>query len=136
MRPLRWLLVLCVLTLAPTILSASPDEDVGAVVHRWTSAFNANDVDALMTLYAPDAKLIGTEDFDAIQGSDALRAYFARLAKNGNKVVINNNQIVVLDDNNAYVTGLSTFSLIRNGRTKKSRQGLTLVLSKLGDACG
>jgi uncharacterized protein (TIGR02246 family) len=134
MRPFRWLLVLCVLTLAPTILSASPDEDVGTVVNRWTRAFNANDVDALMKLYAPDANLIGTEDFDAIEGWDAIRAYFARLAKNGNKVALNNHQIVALDNNNAYVTGLYTFSFAQSGTTKKSREGFTLVLSKRGDA--
>jgi uncharacterized protein (TIGR02246 family) len=133
MAGFRRLLVLCIFALLPTTTLAGALDDVGAVVDRWTKAFVANDVDALVKLYASDAIFIGTAGLTALVGRDAIRAYFARLAKSGDKVVIDNNKINVLDDNNAYVTGFYTFTATRNGEIRKSSAGFTMVLSKRGN---
>ena len=50
---------------------AGPSEDVGAVVDRWATAFNSNDVDALVNLYAPDAILVGTAGLTLNRGNEA-----------------------------------------------------------------
>jgi len=56
-----------------------------------------------------------------------VRSYFDRLAKSGDKVSINNRKIVVLDGNVAYVTGFYEFKATRNGETRKSPAGFTMV---------
>jgi uncharacterized protein (TIGR02246 family) len=129
----RWLMVLWILALTPTMALAGASEDVGAVVDRWMTAFNANDVDALVKLYAPDAILVGTAGLKPVEGSAGIHAYFSRLAKSGDKVVIDSRKTIVLDNNNAYVTGFYTFSAARNGEIRKSPAGFTMVLSKRGD---
>ena len=126
------IVLVAVLALAPSAF-AGPTEDVGAVVDHWVTAFNSNDVGALANLYAPDAILLGTAGLSLHEGSEAVRSYFDRLAKSGDKVSINNRKIVVLDGNVAYVTGFYEFKATRNGETRKSPAGFTMVLVKRGN---
>jgi ketosteroid isomerase-like protein len=41
-----------------TAALASPAEDASAVADRWAAAFTANDAEAVVNLYAPDAILL------------------------------------------------------------------------------
>ena len=81
MRKVVRLLVVLVLAIVPVAALAGPAEDVGAVVDRWGSAFNSNNVDTLVNLYARDAILVGTAGLTFKEGNNAIRGYFARLAK-------------------------------------------------------
>ena len=110
-----------------------PAIDAGSVVVRWATAFNSNDVDALVSLYAPDAILLGSTGLILNEGSEAIRGYFARLAKSGDKVVIGDHKITVLDDNVSYATGFYEFSAVRNGAVKTSWAGFSMVLVKHAD---
>jgi hypothetical protein len=59
MMNLRSVTLLSFLTLAPvTHAVAGPAEDAGAVLDRWAAAYNANDAEALLKLYGPDATLL------------------------------------------------------------------------------
>ena len=60
MGRLRLVLFLAVLTLMPLRCAAGPADDASVVVDRWVTAFNSNDVDALVSLYAPNAVLVGS----------------------------------------------------------------------------
>jgi uncharacterized protein (TIGR02246 family) len=127
----RSVLALAMLVLTPVLVTAArPADDAGSVVDRWVTAFNSNDVDALVSLYAPDAILLGSTDLTLKEGSEAIRGYFARLAKSGDKVVIGDRKIIVLDDNVSYATGFYEFSAVRNGEVKKSWAGFSIVLVK------
>jgi uncharacterized protein (TIGR02246 family) len=132
MGRLRSVLVLAMLVLAltPILATAGPADDAGSVVDRWATAFNSNDVDALVSLYAPDAILLGSTGLTLKEEREGIRGYFARLAKSGDKVVIGDRKIVVLDDNIAYATGFYEFSAARNGDVKKSWAGFSMVLVK------
>jgi uncharacterized protein (TIGR02246 family) len=134
MRKVQWIFVLLVLVTPLVAAFAGPAEEVGSVIDRWGSTFNSNNVDALVNLYAPDAILVGTAGFTLKEGSDAIREYFARLAKSGDTVAIDNRKVIMLGDDVAYVTGFYTFSSPRNGRPEKSPAGFTMVLVKRGDA--
>ena len=123
-------LAMLVLALTPILATAGPAEDAGSVVDRWVTAFNSNDVDALVSLYAPDAILLGSTGLTLKEGREGIRGYFARLAKSGDKVVIGDRKITVLDDNITYATGFYEFSAVRNGDVKKSRAGFSMVLVK------
>ena len=126
----RWLLIFAVLALTPVMAFAGPEEDAGAVVDHWATAFNSNDVDALVGLYTPDAILIGTTGLSPMEGSNAVRSYFARVAKSGDKVAIDGRKISVLGDKVAYATWFYTFDVMRNGERRKSSAAFTMVLVK------
>jgi uncharacterized protein (TIGR02246 family) len=128
----RLALILAVLALMPVFSAAGPVDDAGAVVERWITAFNSNDVDALVSLYAPDAILVGSTGFTLKEGTEAIRDYFARLAESGDKVVIGDRKVIVLDDDVAYATGFYEFSAVRNREVRKSWAGFSMVLVKHG----
>ena len=109
---------------------AGPTGDAGSVVDRWVTAFNSNDVDALVNLYAVDAILLGSTGLIFQEGNEAIRSYFARLANSGDKVAIGDRKIIMLDDNVSYATGFYEFSAMRNGEVKKSWAGFSIVLVK------
>jgi uncharacterized protein (TIGR02246 family) len=120
------------LLLTLILATAEPADDAGSIVDRWVTAFNSNDVDTLVSIYAPDAILLGSTDLTHKEGSDAIRGYFARLAKSGDRVAVDNRKVIMLGDNVAYVTGFYTFSAVRNGEVKKSLAGFGMVLVKPG----
>ena len=70
------LLVATLVTLNPTGAFAGPAEDASAVVDCWTKAFNANDLDALVKLYAPDAILVGTRSVNFLEGREVRSQLF------------------------------------------------------------
>ena len=119
--------------LSPVMAWAGPAEDVAAALDQWTKAFNANDVDALVKLYAPDAILIGPAGSSITEGSEAIRKYYARLEKSGDKVLIGIHKVVVVDDSVAYVAGFNEFSAVRGSETRKSPNRFTMILVKRGD---
>lgn len=135
MRTYRFVLVLLLLAFTPGVNAAfaDPADEVSAVVDRWATAFNANDVDALVNLYAPDAILVGSTGLTRHAGRDAIRGYFARLAHSGDKVVIEDRKIVSLGDNIAYATGFYEFSAMREGDLKKSKAGFSMIFVKHGN---
>jgi uncharacterized protein (TIGR02246 family) len=126
-------LVLAALALMPVFSAAALADDAGAVVDRWVAAFNSNDVNALVSLYAPDAILVGSTGLTPKEGSEAIRGYFARLAKSGDKVAIGDRKIIVLDDNVSYATGFYKFSAVRSGEVRKSWAGFSMILVKRGN---
>jgi len=126
------LLVLAMLLLTPVSATVRPADDAGSIVDRWVTAFNSNDVDALVSIYAPDAILLGSTDLTHKEGSHAIRGYFVRLAKRRDRVAIDNRKVIMLRNDVAYVTGFYTFSAVRNGEVKKSLAGFSMVLVKLG----
>jgi uncharacterized protein (TIGR02246 family) len=109
---------------------AGPTGDAGSVVDRWVTAFNSNDVDALVNLYAVDAILLGSTGLILQEGIEAIRGYFARLANSGDKVAIGDRKIIMPDDNVSYATGFYEFSAVRNGEVKKSWAGFSIILVK------
>ena len=130
MRRYSLVLILAALALTSVVAFAEPADDVSAAVDRWVAAFNANDVDALVNLYTPDAIFVGSTGLTRSEGRDAIRGYFARLANSGDKVVIGDRKIVLLGDNIAYATGFYEFSAVREGGVRKSWAGFSMVLVK------
>jgi uncharacterized protein (TIGR02246 family) len=135
MRAYRFVLILVLLAFASGVNAAfaDPADEVSAVVDRWATAFNANDVDALVNLHTPDAILVGSTGLARQEGRDAIRGYFARLAHSGDKVVIEDRKIVSLGDNIIYATGFYEFSAMREGELKKTKAGFSMVFVKQGN---
>ena len=106
---LRVITLLCA-AFASLTAWAGPAEDANAIVDRWSATYSANDVEALVALYAIDAVLLGTVSPVMSEGTEAIRTYFSRLKGTGNQNTIRERRVFVLDDNAAVVAGFYDFS--------------------------
>src|SRR5215204_4392704 len=98
--------VLCLLlVLASGSAVAGPAEEASAVVDQWAATYSANDRDALVKLYTPDALLLGTTDQVATRGTEAIREYFVALEKGGRRNAIKEKDTIVLGDSGVVIAG-------------------------------
>jgi len=123
-----------VLALAATPAAAGPAEEASAVIDKWLKAFNANDTDAVVKLYTQNAMLFGTSSPYLSEGTDAIRAYFSRLPRSGDKVVFSMLRMMVLDDGAVAGTGYYEFTLAApDGKLVVSAARFTMVIVKVGN---
>jgi hypothetical protein len=101
--------LLAALALWPATMMAGPAEDGAGAIDRWVAAYNANDLDALMNAYAPDAILQGTSEPQINIGTAALRQYFKRLPAGGSRVSIQDRRMVVINDTTVLWLGFYSF---------------------------
>jgi uncharacterized protein (TIGR02246 family) len=118
------------LTFAPMLALAGPAEDADVVVNRWAAAFTANDADAVVKLYTPDAILLGTASTVIAEGTAPIRDYFKGLPGTGNKVAIGDHRTAVLSDGAVLVTGFYEFTPIRNGQPTPTPARFTFIVVK------
>jgi len=123
-------LILLLLALPPTTTFAGPAEDANAVVDRWAAAFTANDADAVVKLYTPDAILLGTVSPIIAEGTAPIRDYFKGLPESGNKVVIGDRRSVVLSEGAVLATGFYEFTSIRDGKPTPTPARFTMIVVK------
>ncbi len=83
MTYLRRISAIALLVLAPAVARAEPAKDANAVIDRWAATYSANDRDALVALYTPDAILLGTTSPIVSEGTEAIRKYFEVLPGSG-----------------------------------------------------
>jgi hypothetical protein len=102
-------LIAAVMTLTPIKTFAGPAEEGATAIDRWVAAYSANDLDALAKVYAPDAILQGTSEPQINVGTEALRKYFRNLPGSGNKVIIQERRMIVIDDTTVLGVGFYTF---------------------------
>ena len=98
-----------VATLASAAVHAAPAEEANAVIDQWSAAYTANDVDALVKLYAPDAILLGTTSPILSENTGGIREYFKDLPGSGRKNVITERRTIVLGDDAVVGTGFYDF---------------------------
>ena len=113
---------------------AGPAEEANAALDRFSAAYTANDVEALVQLYAPDAILLGTNSPIISEGRDAVRAYFTnlKLAGSGNKNEIQDRRTIVINDNAVVVTGFYQFTRTSGGKPVPAPARFTVLLTKVG----
>jgi uncharacterized protein (TIGR02246 family) len=58
-----------------------PKEDAFQVLDKWIQAFNASDIDGIVSLYAPDALFIGTGSTEVGTNTEYFRKYFQSLKR-------------------------------------------------------
>lgn len=127
-----WLLLSGVLMLLPVLAIAGPAEEANAAIDRWSAAYSANDVDAVVTSYWPDAILLGTKSPIISTGSDAIRKYFTdlKLAGSGNKNVIQERHTIPIDDKAVVVTGFYEFIRMQEGKPVPGPSRFTMLVTK------
>ncbi|XIA63809.1 SgcJ/EcaC family oxidoreductase [Bradyrhizobium sp. TZ2] len=98
------------LVLAATPALAGPADEASAIVDQWSATYSANDRNALVKLYAPDALLLGTTDQAATRGTEEIREYFVALDKGGRKNTIKERDVIVLGPEAVVVAGFYDFA--------------------------
>jgi hypothetical protein len=107
MRRLALLILIALTLMSPAVAVAGPAEEANAVINRWSAAYSANDPDAVVKNYRPDAVLLGTVSPIMSEGTDAIRTYFAPIKGSGNKNTIGEKRTLVLNENAVLVTGFT-----------------------------
>ena len=118
----------------PVAAMAGPAEEANVALDKFSAAYTANDVDALVQLYAPNAILLGTNSPVISEGRDAIRAYFTnlKLAGSGNKNDIEDRKTIVVDDNAVVITGFYLFTRMADGKPVPGPARFTVLLTKAG----
>lgn len=116
------------MTLIQNAALGAPAEAANAMIDRWSAAYSANDQDLLVSLYAPDAILLGTTSPIVSQGTEAIRKYFDMLPNSARRNAITDRHIIVLGDDAVVGTGFYTFSrAVENDTPRPSRFTMLMV---------
>jgi uncharacterized protein (TIGR02246 family) len=111
---------------------AGPAEEANAVIDRWSATYSANDRDALVKIYTPDAILLGTTSPIVSKGTDGLQKYFEALPGSGRKNAITERYTIVLNDDAVVGAGLYTFSRAAENDTPRPSRFTMLVVRRDG----
>lgn len=129
-----WLFLAGLLMVLPALAVAGPAEDANAAIDRWSAAYSANDVEAVVKGYWPDAILLGTKSPVISTGADAIRKYFTdlKLTGSGNKNVIQERHTIPIDENAVLVTGFYEFIRMQEGKPVPGPSRFTMLVTKRG----
>lgn len=126
-------LALCVLFgIFATAAFAGPAEEANAVIDRWSATYTANDRDALVDLYAPDAILLGTTSPVISEGTEGIRKYFQDLPGSGRKNTIVERRTIVLSETSVVGTGFYTFARATENDTSRPSRFTMVVVKRDG----
>lgn len=90
--------------------AAAPADEANAVIDAWAATFSANDREALVALYTPDAVLLGTTSPVISEGTEQIRTYFNELPNSGLSSRITDRRTLVLGPDAVLGTGFYTFA--------------------------
>lgn len=108
---------------------AGPAEEANAVIDHWSATYSANDRDALVGLYAPDAILLGTTSPVISEGTEGIRKYFQDLQGSGRKNTIVERRTIVLSETSVVATGFYNFARATENDTPRPSR-FTMVIVK------
>jgi uncharacterized protein (TIGR02246 family) len=114
--------------------ATSPANDALQVVQRWATAFNESNVDAIVSLYAPDASFFGTGSKTLVSTPEQIRSYFdAALQKDKPRgAQLLDHSVKVISDNVVIVTGLDRVTGTKGGQAYHADGRVSFVIEKRG----
>lgn len=130
-RSARFVFITLIL-MSPAVAVAGPAEEANTVADRFSGAYNSNDPEAVVKLYAPDAILLGTASPVISVGTEAIRKYFSMIKGSGNKNAIRERHTIVLGDNAVVVTGFYEFTRMQDGKPVPAPSRFTMLITKTG----
>ncbi|MDP2657614.1 MAG: SgcJ/EcaC family oxidoreductase [Candidatus Deferrimicrobium sp.] len=130
-RPV-WFFFMGLILMSPAVAVAGPAEEANAVVDHFSAAYNSNDPEAVVTLYSPDAILLGTVSPVISMGTEAIRKYFSMIKGSGNKNIIQERHTIVLGDNAVMVTGFYEFTRMKDGNPVPGPSRFTMLIITSG----
>jgi uncharacterized protein (TIGR02246 family) len=113
---------------------AGPKEDALSVLERWSQAFGASDVDAIVALYAPDALFMGTGSKSLVTKPEGIRSYFENALRSNKprSAALSTSEAMVLSDTAVLITGLDATAGVRDGKPFSNPGRVTFIVAKRG----
>jgi uncharacterized protein (TIGR02246 family) len=104
------------------------------VVERWATAFKESNVDAIVSLYAPDASFFGTGSKTLITTPAQIRSYFETGLQRDKPrgAELREPSVRVASDNVVIITGLDSVSGTKDGSIYHAEGRVTFVVEKRG----
>jgi uncharacterized protein (TIGR02246 family) len=123
-------LLLCACRSAP----ASSADEAMQVIQRWATAFDESNVEAIVSLYAPDALFFGTGSKALVSTPEQIRSYFeAALQKDKPRgAQLLEHSVRVVSDDVVIVTGMDRVSGTKDGKVYYADGRVSFVLEKRG----
>ena len=106
----RFISLVAVLLATSGSSSAGPKEDATQVTEKWIAAFNARDLDGIVSLHARDALFFGTSSRALAVGQSDIRRYFEQVFGFGARIALKEHSVVALSETAAVVAGLDDVS--------------------------
>lgn len=95
---------------------SSPTEDALQVLAKWIQAFNASDIEGIVSLYAPDALFIGTGSKEVGTTPEYFRDYFQSLKRDMPRgATLKSYSVLELSPTVVLVSGMDTVSGTKDG---------------------
>ncbi|WP_159008562.1 SgcJ/EcaC family oxidoreductase [Bradyrhizobium sp. S69] len=105
-----------------------------AAIARWMLAFNARNIDEIVSLYAPDASIHGTTYGVLAIGSDAIHSYFGGAFRSGVSVKLTSTGVTIRSGDILLSAGHYEFSGTgSDGTAYVTPARFTFVLGKMSD---
>lgn len=89
---------------------AGPKEEAIQLSRDWARAFNAQDLEGIVKLYAPDALFFGTASKALVTTPDGIRSYFQVAFGLGPQASFKDASVAILSETAAVVAGLDDVS--------------------------
>lgn len=121
------------LTTSSLSSSANPDpkEDALQVLAKWVQAFNASDIDGIVSLYAADALFIGTGSKEVGTSPEYFRAYFQSLKRDMPRgAKLESYSVLELSNTVVLISGMDTVSGTTDGVIFQRPGRTSFVLTK------
>ena len=89
------------------------------LAERWSRSFTQADVNAVISLFAPDAIFLGTSSKAIVNGTEGIRKYFENslLGTKTYVSVLTDIHVTALSDDVAIVSALNKMTITENNRT-------------------
>jgi uncharacterized protein (TIGR02246 family) len=104
------------------------------VVERWATAFKESNVDAIVSLYAPDASFFGTGSKTLVSTPAQIRSYFETGLQRDKPrgAELREPSVRVASDDVVIITGLDSVSGTKDGSVYHAEGRVTFVVEKRG----
>ena len=122
-------------TLSPdSSANADPKEEALQVLDKWVQAFNASDIEGIVSLYAPDALFIGTGSKEVGTNPEYFRTYFQSLKRDMPRgAKLESYSALELSSTVVLISGLDTVSGTKDGVISYRSGRTSFVLTKRGE---
>lgn len=106
-----------------------------SALHAWVDAVNRHDLEAIVTIFAPDASFFGTSTQALVSSSEGIRQYFDAVLKNyvPLKVALGLVTISELSPDSAVITGYDKWQVTLNGESTEGIGRLSVAVAVRDD---
>ncbi len=110
---------------------ADPKAEALQVLAKWIQAFNASDIEGIVSLYAPDALFIGTGSREVGSNPEYFRKYFQSLKRDMPRgAKLESYSTMELSSTVVLISGMDTVSGTKDGATFYRPGRTSFVLAK------